>query len=167
MTSLLVIFILYGVVGSIFIIEKIVRIIRDIFVFSAYVIYLEISWRIFGIWTCRTSFHKYRVYLCYENLAPIDKCAICQETFNRDIPQSILLCGHRYCAQCLNTYEHYQYEPRFEYPKPDNFAGFKCPLCREWYSPSYDKVEFDYDMNRGFWSAAPITFHYTILLEYL
>ena len=59
-------------------------------------------------------------------------CMFCLNPLSGNIPQSILVCGHRYHSHCLNTWEHRSIK---------QIINPKCPLCKKSYT-TYTKWEY-------------------------
>eukprot|EP00483_Globobulimina_turgida_P000732 UN00732 len=65
------------------------------------------------------------------------RCVICLNQFNDDVSinTTILICGHRFCTLCLETYERIRKDKKCA-----------CPTCRNKYNKEFAK--FDYLANK-------------------
>ena len=114
----------------------------------------------------RSSFYEYHCYdeafqmlsgYPYTIKKPL-QCHICLEDFNKNIPQSILSCGHRYCRKCINRHEHY----RWIDGRDDHESFSRCPDCNNEYHLIRNKYNFKYNLYIGFWSKSCLSLRYAL-----
>eukprot|EP01083_Nonionella_stella_P114423 338332_1 len=143
------------IVGMIIIIIDVIKILRDCIV-TFYITHYEDMDAQMHYWPY-LEYNAYRLQQEYKQI----KCAICCELFNKTLPQSLLLCGDRFCQKCINSHEHQRwigFEDRLL-----TYEWSECPICDIPYHIIGMKYTYSREKYLGFWSFYSITLKQSLM----